>query len=130
MEAGYPRADGKETKAGRRFDVLKFYSSQQGALVPVHKTMAMVAFTAAETEADDERVFSFGGRVESSLRSCMDPQMTECWVELGFDWMTPEVRPTIAEIESQYRRVRHCNCLFDVCVACIGLECECEEHCR
>ena len=51
MEAGYPRADGKETKAGRRFDVLKFYSSQQGALMPVHKTMVMVAFTAAETEA-------------------------------------------------------------------------------
>ena len=74
------------------FDVLRMFAALEKDF-PVHYLMARSALSACETEAHEERVFSFMKAVLGDLRHNMDAEMLEMWVELGFDlygiWSSP-----------------------------------------
>ena len=62
------------------FDILEMWSRLEKDF-PVHYIIARSALSACETEAHEERVFSFMKHVLGDLRQSMDCEMLEMWVD-------------------------------------------------
>ena len=85
------------------FDILEMWSRLEKDF-PVHYIIARSALSACETEAHEERVFSFMKHVLGDLRQSMDCEMLEMWVELGFDLKYEEVCPTVEQVLAEYEK--------------------------